>query len=131
MLNAVVGGPRLLLRLEGLALLLVSVLGYAHLQFDWALFGWCFFLPDVALLGYLAGARAGALAYNCTHSTLLPLALLAAGFYAGEALCQTAGLIGLAHIGFDRALGYGLKYAQGFRVTHLGVIGRTQTPPPA
>ena len=33
-------------------------------------------------------------------------------------------LIWLAHIGIDRALGYGLKYEAGFGFTHLGRIGR-------
>jgi len=33
-------------------------------------------------------------------------------------------MIWLAHIGFDRALGYGLKYNAGFGFTHLGRIGR-------
>jgi hypothetical protein len=30
-----------------------------------------------------------------------------------------------AHIGIDRALGYGLKYSTGFGFTHLGRIGKT------
>ena len=33
-------------------------------------------------------------------------------------------LIWAAHIGFDRALGYGLKYPTSFGETHLGRIGR-------
>jgi hypothetical protein len=33
-------------------------------------------------------------------------------------------LIWLAHVGFDRALGYGLKYATAFGDTHLGRIGK-------
>jgi hypothetical protein len=33
-------------------------------------------------------------------------------------------LIWLAHIGADRGLGYGLKYATAFGDTHLGYIGR-------
>ena len=33
-------------------------------------------------------------------------------------------LIWAAHIGFDRMLGYGLKYPTGFGDTHLGAIGR-------
>jgi hypothetical protein len=40
------------------------------------------------------------------------------------------GLIWCAHIGFDRALGYGLKSPEGFRFTHLGKIGRDQPPQP-
>ncbi len=35
-------------------------------------------------------------------------------------------LVWLAHIGFDRALGYGLKYAEGFGFTHLGRLGNAQ-----
>jgi len=31
-----------------------------------------------------------------------------------------------AHIGFDRALGYGLKYSKGFGYTHLGRIGNAK-----
>jgi Domain of unknown function (DUF4260) len=34
------------------------------------------------------------------------------------------GSIWLAHIGADRALGQGLKYATAFGDTHLGYIGR-------
>jgi hypothetical protein len=30
----------------------------------------------------------------------------------------------MAHIGIDRALGYGLKYSAGFGFTHLGRIGK-------
>jgi hypothetical protein len=33
-------------------------------------------------------------------------------------------IVWFAHIGLDRALGYGLKYADGFQHTHLGTIGR-------
>jgi hypothetical protein len=32
-------------------------------------------------------------------------------------------LIDLAHVGFDRMLGYGLKYGTGFGDTHLGRKG--------
>ena len=38
---------------------------------------------------------------------------------------QAAALIWIAHIGLDRALGYGLKYATGFGDTHLGHIGHS------
>lgn len=38
-----------------------------------------------------------------------------------------------AHIGFDRALGYGLKYPTGFADTHLGPLrgGRASAARPA
>ena len=43
------------------------------------------------------------------------------GFPWMQPLCLQISLIWFAHIGFDRALGYGLKFPLGFRVTHLGV----------
>ncbi len=50
------------------------------------------------------------------------LALL--GIVLAEPLAGSISLIWLAHIGIDRALGYGLKYADGFGFTHLGRIGK-------
>jgi hypothetical protein len=35
-------------------------------------------------------------------------------------------LIWAVHIGVDRALGYGLKQADAFEITHLGPIGRAR-----
>lgn len=121
-------GPRLLLRLEGLALLALATTVYAHWAADWGM-GWgiyaaCFFLPDLAFAGYLAGPRVGAACYNATHSLLGAAACLALGVVGGQGLLLGAGLIWGAHIGFDRMLGYGLKYAQGFGFTHLGVVGQ-------
>ena len=118
------GGVRRLLRLEGLALLAGALLLYARMQSSWLLFAGLFLLPDIAFAGYLFGRRAGAAAYNAAHSTLGPLSLAAfAGANAMEQPLALA-LIWLAHVGLDRALGYGLKYASGFRDTHLGAIGR-------
>ena len=39
-------------------------------------------------------------------------------------LVLSLAMIWLAHIGIDRALGYGLKYQTGFAFTHLGRIGK-------
>jgi hypothetical protein len=47
------------------------------------------------------------------------------GFGMNSPLTLSIAMIWLAHIGFDRALGYGLKYTTGFGYTHLGRIGRT------
>ena len=122
--GAVSGKVRWVLRLEGLALLLAAGVAYAQFGSGWGNFALWFLLPDIAFLAYLAGPRWGALAYNTTHATPGALAVLMFGIFAGGRLWLSAGLIWLAHIGFDRALGYGLKYAAGFRLTHLGLIGR-------
>jgi len=76
------------------------------------------------LLSYLIGPRIGALAYNLTHSYLGAVSFLMIGFWCHTSHVFAAGLIWCAHIGFDRALGYGLKYATGFHDTHLGRIGK-------
>jgi hypothetical protein len=124
--GAVQGGVRTSLRVEGLMLLAVSALGYQLLGLGWGLFALCFLAPDLAMLGYLAGQRFGALAYNLAHSLAGPLLLLAAGLVLGQRGLLGAALVWSAHIGFDRALGYGLKYASGFHHTHLGRIGRSR-----
>ena len=76
------------------------------------------------MIGYLAGRRVGAICYNSAHTTLLPWALLLAGYFSGNSLALAIALIWFAHIGVDRALGYGLKYVTGFKDTHLGSIGQ-------
>ena len=84
----------------------------------------CSCCPTCRCSATCAGPRVGAAAYNAAHS------------YSGRSRCWRSGcwamcpsrwplgLIWCAHIGFDRALGYGLKYASGFAATHLGRIGR-------
>ena len=110
-------------RLEGLALLAVSVLAYARFGEGWLLFAVLFLTPDLSFFGYLAGPRIGAWAYNLAHSLIGPLLLAAAGGLTGDEQFVALALIWLAHIGFDRALGYGLKSSDSFSVTHLGLIG--------
>jgi Domain of unknown function (DUF4260) len=80
----------------------------------------------VSLLFYRFGPRIGAVAYNAAHATLAPLALAAAGAALTRPLAFSVALIWLAHIGFDRALGYGLKYADGFSHTLLGRIANSE-----
>ena len=118
------GAPRALLRLEGLVLLLATVALYYHLGQGWKIFAILFLVPDLSMAFYLFGPRIGALAYNAAHSTIGPLVTIAAGYFALDPLLPSIGLIWLAHVGFDRALGYGLKYGTAFGDTHLGRIGR-------
>ena len=90
---------------------------------SWILFRVLFLAPDLSFLAYLASPRAGAIAYDAVHATLGPLAVLALGVWFGSVIAEHIALIWLAHTGFDRALGYGLKYASAFGDTHLGRIG--------
>jgi hypothetical protein len=118
------GGVRAVLRLEGFAVLAAAVAAYWQVGGDWAAFAMLFLVPDLSFLAYLLGARIGAAAYNAAHSLIGPMALCALGLLGGVPVATAVGLIWCAHIGFDRALGYGLKYAKGFEATHLGFIGR-------
>jgi hypothetical protein len=122
--GAVVGAVRALLRLEGLAALATAVALYAHAGFSWSAFALFFLAPDLAMLAYLFGPRPGALGYNFAHTYAFALGLTLAGLFAGVPVAAAGGLIWAAHIGFDRVLGYGLKYPTGFGDTHLGHTGR-------
>ena len=125
--GATYGGVRWLLRAEGLVFLLLACAGYAQWgNLSWWWFAALFLLPDLAFFGYAINARIGAMCYNAAHSTIGPAALLTWAVVQGNNTALSLALIWWAHIGFDRALGYGLKYTQGFCFTHLGRIGKKQ-----
>ena len=88
----------------------------------WSRYGLLFLAPDLSFVFYLAGPRAGAVAYNTLHSTIGPLLLGLAGYAGGITWARPIALIWLAHIGFDRAAGFGLKYTGAFGDTHLGAV---------
>jgi hypothetical protein len=118
------GGVRMLLRLEGLVFFAVAIAGYTWVGGSLGWFAALFLLPDLAFIAYLAGPRRGALAYNATHSYAGPLLLLAFGALTAMPAVQAVALVWCAHIGMDRSLGFGLKYAAGAGRTHLGRLGR-------
>ena len=125
--SAVSGVPRLMLRAEGAAILALAVLLYWKVGLSWWPFLALFLVPDLSFLGYLGGPRAGAVFYNAAHTLIAPLLLATAGLLLPTYELVPFSLIWTAHIGFDRVLGYGLKYADGFGFTHLGRIGRAST----
>jgi hypothetical protein len=124
--GAATGGVRTLLRLEGLALLIGMTVIYAIWDGSWWVYVLLFLAPDLSFAAYLAGPRQGAIVYNAAHSYLAPMALMAGGFATSQPPVLSLAMIWFAHIGLDRALGYGLKYSEGFGFTHLGRIGRQE-----
>jgi hypothetical protein len=112
------------LRAEGIVALVGSAAAWAALGGAWPWFAACLLIPDVAMLGYLAGPHAGAITYNLAHNWFTGGLVLGAGLALHVPLLAFAGLVLVAHTGMDRALGYGLKYPTGFGDTHLGRIGR-------
>ena len=117
------GMPLTLLRVEGLAFFVAALATYYLQGGDWPLFVALFLVPDVAMIGYLAGPKIGAVAYNLAHTTTTYFAVLGVGVLLHKPTTELVALIGLAHIGFDRAMGYGLKYPDGFKEAHLGSLG--------
>jgi hypothetical protein len=112
--------PAPLLRVEGLALGIAAVGLYLVTVGDPLWFVLLVLLPDVSIAGYLAGSRVGSLAYNAAHLLVVPLGVLGWGLWTGDSLALAAAFAWLAHIGADRAMGLGLKYADApFRETHL------------
>jgi hypothetical protein len=98
------------------------VVGLADSRAVWV-FAVLFFAPDLSFVGYFVGKKAGAALYNAVHSYTLPAVLAIAGVLTGLTILWHVALIFVARAAFDRSLGYGLKYAAGFRHTHLGPIG--------
>jgi hypothetical protein len=111
--------PGLLLRLEGAAVLAGSLALYFDEGFGWVALVVLALAPDLSMVGYAAGPRVGAVAYDVAHTEALPVALGVLGVLAAESTAVQLALIWLAHIGADRLLGYGLKYPTAFGDTHL------------
>lgn len=113
-------------RVEGAGLALAGLLIAVLAAPGWGGVIWLMLLlaPDLALAGYLAGPRIGAVLYNCVHIYALPMLLAVIGVALGSPALIAAGGLWLAHIGGDRALGLGLKLPGGMRDTHLGRIGQ-------
>ncbi|MCW2679463.1 MAG: hypothetical protein JWM62_864 [Frankiales bacterium] len=121
---AVTGMPMRFLRWEGLVLFAGSLAVFVGgLDEAWWLVPLLLFVPDVAIVGYARSHRTGALAYDLAHSYPAPAVLGALAVLIDSKVGQGVALIWFAHIGMDRALGYGLKYVTGFHDTHLGRIG--------
>jgi len=111
--------PKILLHFEGAAILILSVFFYHQFHASWLLFAILFLAPDLFMLGYLANVRLGSAVYNLAHTCIAPAILLATAYFAGKPQLFPLALIWTAHIGFDRLLGFGLKYPTNFKDTHL------------
>lgn len=124
------GTARFHLHLDGAALFFGALIAYAATGGSWWLFAGLLLAPDVSMLGYLVDARFGALVYNIGHSLVWPLALIGLGLVAsapgavltaaGPLLVLRIGVIWAAHLGMDRAFGFGYKYPTRFNDTDIG-----------
>lgn len=85
-----------------------------------------FFTPDIGMLGYLINTGTGAICYNIFHHKGIALAIAFSGYYGSNDVLTAIGILLFAHASFDRVWGYGLKYTDGFKHTHLGNLGKNK-----
>jgi hypothetical protein len=116
----------ILLRIEGLAVFAAALIAYQVLGGNWWIFALLILAPDLAMLGGLVSPAFGARAYNAAHTYTVPAVAGALAWLAGATYLLPFAIIWIAHIGADRALGYGLKYPGTFHQTHLGLIGKAR-----
>lgn len=112
-----------ILRLEELAMFILGIFMFGLLGYQWWWFLALILVPDIGMLGYLAGDRIGAIGYNLFHHKGIAILLYFCGMYLSMPIIQLAGVILFSHSSMDRIFGYGLKYDKGFKYTHLGEIG--------
>lgn len=111
-----------LLKVEEFAQFLVAILLFAQLPYAWWWFPALLLLPDLSMLGYLINTRIGAYAYNVVHHKGLAIAVGAVGLLVHQPDWMLAGIILFAHSCMDRIAGYGLKFTDNFKHTHLGQL---------
>lgn len=115
-----------LLKLEYGLLLVLAVWLFSLSGFAWWWFLVLFLVPDVGMVGYVLNPRVGAVMYNVFHHFGVALACFLLGMWSGVPVLMLVGSVLLGHSAFDRILGYGLKYPDAFKHTHLGMIGQPE-----
>jgi len=111
-----------LLKLEELSMLLISIFLFSLLDYPWWVFLALILAPDVGMLGYLVNTQVGALSYNLFHHKGIAILIGFAGYWWSSPEMQLAGIILFGHASMDRIMGYGLKYPDSFKNTHLGSL---------
>lgn len=95
---------------------------YLHLEFSILLFLLLLLVPDISMLGYLFDKKIGSSIYNVDHSFIIPANLFIIAFFHEYSTLLMVVIIWIAHIFMDRSLGFGLKYKDNFKETHLQKI---------
>lgn len=113
-----------LVKAEEAALLAFSItLNNLLIPYAWWWYWLLFLTPDISMIGYAINTKIGATLYNVAHHKGMAFLLFVAGLVSSSPTLEFVGLLLLGHSSFDRVLGYGLKYPDNFKNTHLGWIG--------
>ena len=111
-----------IIKLEEAGQLALAIAGlyYQPIQFSWWMWPIIFLLPDIGMIGYTANPEVGAVIYNLVHHKLVALIMLGIGWHFQLPYITLTGLVLYGHSSMDRMFGYGLKYFDAFKHTHLG-----------
>lgn len=104
----------------------IYLLGIYNLNLPFWVWAILFFTPDIGMLGYLINTRIGAFTYNLFHHKGIAVVLAVAGYYFKYDVVTAVGILLFAHASFDRIMGYGLKYEDSFKNTHLGSLEKNK-----
>ena len=113
-----------LLKFEELGQFLLSIFIFSQMDYSWWIFPACILLPDFSMIGYIVNPKIGAWLYNFFHHKLIAIGIFILGAYLNNSLLILAGVILFGHSAMDRIFGYGLKFSDNFKNTHLGHIGQ-------
>lgn len=113
---------KITLKLEEVVQLGLSIYLFSLLPYEWYWFLILILLPDIGMIGYMAGTKAGAISYNIFHHKGIALVIYLLGAFVQLPWLMLAGIILFGHSAMDRIFGYGLKYPDHFKHTHLDTI---------
>lgn len=108
------------LQYEEGAMFYLSLYFFSMTDFLWWVFPVLLFMPDIGMLGYLVNPKVGATIYNLFHHKGIAIVLIVGGYILPNEWLLLTGIILFGHASMDRMLGYGLKYSDDFKHTHLG-----------
>ncbi len=117
-----------ILKLEEAAMTAIGIYFLSIYDLNLSFWVWIilFFAPDIGMLGYLINTRIGAFTYNLFHHKGIAVALAFTGYYLNNDVLTAVGVLLFAHASFDRIMGYGLKYEDSFKNTHLGSLEKNK-----
>jgi hypothetical protein len=113
-----------ILKLEEAAMFGISIYALSLFHVDWWVYPVLFLGPDISALGYLVNNTVGAVSYNLFHHKAIAILIFVTGLMLKNEWLQIVGIVLFGHSSMDRMFGYGLKLNQGFKYTHLGIIGK-------
>jgi len=113
-----------IIRLEEFAIFVLCAYALTTFNAAWWWYPLLLIGPDISMIGYLAGNKAGAASYNLFHHKGIAIVIFIAGLITTNEILQLTGITLFGHSAMDRSLGYGLKLKEGFKHTHLGIIGK-------